>query len=151
MSGSQLPPNARAQAAPRGTLVADRARLEIHLARVDDLHEALAAAASAGLAAIGFDFCFYDEGDATCRTSRRHAARGPNAEKHVVDTAIDRVRDLLEDAIREALQEEFDYDREIRVDVGLRFDAEKSSWDLNGSATAYDIVSDLTDINVCFA
>ncbi len=150
MSGPQLPPNARAQAAPRGTLVADRARLEIHLDRSDDLHAALVDAGSVGLIAIGFDFCFYEDGDATCETSRRRTARGRNAEKEAVTAAIDRVRDLLEDAIREALQEEFDLDREIRVGVGLEFDAEMSAWDLSGSATAYDIVSDLNGIDVRF-
>lgn len=151
MSDVQLTPNAHPHTASRGALVADRNRLEIHLGRTEELHEALAAAASIGIAAMAFDFCFYEDGDATCETSPRRTARGRKADKQDVDAAFNRVRDLIEDAIREALEAEFELDREIRVGVGLEFDAEKSSWGLSGSATAYDIVSDLNDVEVLFA
>jgi hypothetical protein len=151
MSDVQLPPTAHALTAPRGTHVADRNSLEIHLGRTDELREALAAAASIGITAMTFDFCFYEDGDATCETSPRRTARGRKADKQDVDAAFNRVRDLVEDAIREALEAEFELDREIRVGVGFEFDAERSSWGLSGSATAYDIVPDLNDVEVGFA
>jgi hypothetical protein len=137
--------------APLARLVDDRGQPKIHVRRTVELHEALAAAASIGIAAMAFDFCFYEDGDATCETSPRRTARGRKVDKQDVDAAFNRVRDLIEDAIREALEAEFELDREIRVGVGLEFDAEKSSWGLSGSATAYDIVSDLNDVEVFFA
>jgi hypothetical protein len=142
---------ATAVTTPRGSLVATRNNLEIQLDRANDLKEALAGAAAVGFVEMDFAFCFFEDGDASCKVSQRRRARGCKASKRAVDAAIDRVRDLLEDAIREALQEEFDFDRQIRVGVGLDFDAKKASWDLNGSATAYDIALDLNDVEVRFA
>jgi len=134
--------------APRAQLVERRGQPVIQVRRTVELHEALSSLAALGVRKIGYRFRFYDDGDVTWEfTARRGAGRDP-AVLPAIEAARHVLGQLLEDAIREAVEEFMGLGRELHYECKAAFDPGTGSWELSGSGTVYEIDPDLFDVGI---
>lgn len=133
---------------PRGQFVEDGNGTWIRISRTQELQQALAAVASLAVARLGLEYRIYDDGYASCQMTYRRAAGHGDAAKQVIEGACQQVRQLVEEAVLEALGERLDLDQELELTVALIFDPRAAVWSITGTGNAFQCVEELSDISV---
>lgn len=134
--------------APRAQLVERRGRPVIEIHRTPELDEALSSLGALGVRKLGYRFRFYDDGDVFREfTARRGAGRDKSA-LPAIKAARQRLGELLEGAIRDAVEEVVGFDRELLYECEAAFRPSTGSWQLSGRGTAYVVDPEFFDVGL---